>query len=61
MSAPAHALTRPAAASMRFHPLRDLLDQLDRAAVEVEDLAIHTPDLDDVFFAVTGSRKGDPA
>jgi ABC-2 type transport system ATP-binding protein len=38
--------------------LRALLDQLDRAAVEVEDLSIHTPDLDDVFFAVTGSRKG---
>ena len=38
--------------------LRALLDQLDRAAVEVEDLAIHTPDLDDVFFAVTGTRKG---
>jgi ABC-2 type transport system ATP-binding protein len=38
--------------------LRALLDQLDRAAVEVEDLAIHTPDLDDVFLAVTGARKG---
>jgi ABC-2 type transport system ATP-binding protein len=38
--------------------LRALLDRLDRAAVEVEDLSIHTPDLDDVFFAVTGSRKG---
>jgi len=38
--------------------LRALLDQLDRAQVEVEDLAIHTPDLDDVFFAVTGTRKG---
>ena len=38
--------------------LRALLDQLDTAEVEVEDLAIHTPDLDDVFFAVTGTRKG---
>jgi ABC-2 type transport system ATP-binding protein len=38
--------------------LRALLDQLDRAEVEVEDLAIHTPDLDDVFLAVTGTRKG---
>jgi ABC-2 type transport system ATP-binding protein len=34
--------------------LRRLLDQLDDAAVEVEQLSIHTPDLDDVFFAVTG-------
>ena len=34
--------------------LRRLLDELDDAAVEVEQLSIHTPDLDDVFFAVTG-------
>ncbi len=34
--------------------LRELLEQLDNASVEVEDLSIHTPDLDDVFFAVTG-------
>jgi ABC-2 type transport system ATP-binding protein len=50
------SLTVPADGSLRS--LRALLDQLDRAAVEVEDLAIHTPDLDDVFFAVTGTRKG---
>ena len=31
-----------------------MLDQLDRARVDVENLSIHTPDLDDVFFAVTG-------
>jgi ABC-2 type transport system ATP-binding protein len=34
--------------------LRSLLDQLDRAGVEVDDLSIHTPDLDDVFLALTG-------
>jgi ABC-2 type transport system ATP-binding protein len=34
--------------------LRGLLAQLEHASVEVEDLSIHTPDLDDVFFAVTG-------
>src|SRR3984885_6711346 len=34
--------------------LRALLNRLDGAAVEVEQLSIHTPDLDDVFFAVTG-------
>ena len=34
--------------------LRDLLDRLARASVEVDDLAIHTPDLDDVFLALTG-------
>jgi ABC-2 type transport system ATP-binding protein len=34
--------------------LRRLLDQLDDADIAVEQLSIHTPDLDDVFFAVTG-------
>ncbi|WP_020501450.1 ATP-binding cassette domain-containing protein [Sciscionella marina] len=34
--------------------LRALLDRLDRAQVEPVELSIHTPDLDDVFFAVTG-------
>jgi len=34
--------------------LRHLLGVLDDAQVEVEHLSIHTPNLDDVFFAVTG-------
>jgi len=34
--------------------LRRVLDKLDHAGVDVEQLSIHTPDLDDVFFAVTG-------
>ena len=34
--------------------LRRVLDELDHACVDVEQLSIHTPDLDDVFFAVTG-------
>jgi ABC-2 type transport system ATP-binding protein len=34
--------------------LRALLDRLDRAAVEVDELSVHTPDLDDVFLALTG-------
>ena len=33
--------------------LRALLDRLDDASVKVERLSIHTPDLDDVFFALT--------
>jgi ABC-2 type transport system ATP-binding protein len=33
--------------------LRHLLEQLDGARI-VEELSIHSPDLDDVFFAVTG-------
>jgi ABC-2 type transport system ATP-binding protein len=38
----------------RVSSLRHLLDQLDTARIEVEHLTIHTPNLDDVFFAVTG-------
>jgi ABC-2 type transport system ATP-binding protein len=36
--------------------LRDLLARLSDD-VAVEDVSIHTPDLDDVFFAVTGSAS----
>jgi ABC-2 type transport system ATP-binding protein len=40
--------------------LRGLLARLDDACVEVEDLSIHRPDLDDVFFAVTGRSTPTP-
>ncbi len=40
--------------------LRALLNQLDRAAITVEGLSIHTPDLDDVFFALTGQPVDQP-
>ena len=46
--------------------LRELLDELHHAGIAVERLSIHTPDLDDVFLAVTGSHvsaqfNNDPA
>jgi ABC-2 type transport system ATP-binding protein len=34
--------------------LRAVLDRLDGASVEVEELSVHTPNLDDVFLALTG-------
>ncbi|MFI1955953.1 ATP-binding cassette domain-containing protein [Streptomyces xinghaiensis] len=34
--------------------LRSLLDWLDSAGIEADELTVHTPDLDDVFFALTG-------
>jgi ABC-2 type transport system ATP-binding protein len=40
----------------RVDSLRELLDDLHRAGIEVERLSIHTPDLDDVFLAVTGNH-----
>ncbi len=46
------AVTVPNDGSRRA--LKDLLDRLDDASVEVAALSVHTPDLDDVFFALTG-------
>jgi ABC-2 type transport system ATP-binding protein len=40
--------------------LRHLLERLDDARVEIVDVSIHTPDLDDVFFAVTGHSTAEP-
>ncbi|MEV5960751.1 ATP-binding cassette domain-containing protein [Kribbella sp. NPDC051952] len=36
------------------HSLRALLARIEEASLEVDELTVHTPDLDDVFFAVTG-------
>ncbi|BCJ46810.1 daunorubicin resistance protein DrrA family ABC transporter ATP-binding protein [Actinoplanes ianthinogenes] len=33
---------------------RELLDRLDRAGIEAEELSVHSPDLEDVFLALTG-------
>lgn len=40
--------------------LRALLDWLDAAGVEADELTVHTPDLDDVFFALTGAPTSTP-
>jgi len=48
----ARTLRVPSDGSLRA--LRSVLDRLDDATIEVEDLAVHTPDLNDVFFALTG-------
>jgi ABC-2 type transport system ATP-binding protein len=43
--------------------LRSMLDRLESSGIGVDDLSIHTPDLDDVFFALTGTddSKGTPS
>ena len=41
--------------------LKLVLDQLDHAAITVDGVSLHTPDLDDVFFALTShpeTQKG---
>ncbi|MFG2331742.1 ATP-binding cassette domain-containing protein [Streptomyces sp. NPDC048604] len=45
------SLSLPSGCSQR--ELRGLLDPLDSAGVEADELTVHTPDLDDVFFALT--------
>jgi ABC-2 type transport system ATP-binding protein len=54
------ALQVPTDGSVRS--LRGLLDRLDDASIPVDGLSVHTPDLDDVFFALTGhpdTQKGE--
>ncbi|WP_431975019.1 ATP-binding cassette domain-containing protein [Micromonospora haikouensis] len=46
------ALRVPSDGSLRS--LRTLLGRLDDQAVQVDELSVHTPDLDDVFLALTG-------
>ncbi|WP_406490391.1 ATP-binding cassette domain-containing protein [Streptomyces phaeochromogenes] len=47
------ALQLPSDGSQR--ELRSILDWLDSAGIEADELTVHTPDLDDVFFALTDS------
>ncbi|WP_371653290.1 MULTISPECIES: ATP-binding cassette domain-containing protein [unclassified Streptomyces] len=49
------SLQIPSGGSQR--ELRSLLDRLHSAGIEADELTVHTPDLDDVFFALTGSAK----
>jgi ABC-2 type transport system ATP-binding protein len=48
------ALTLQVPGDDSIDSLRALLDRLDADAVKAERLSVHTPDLDDVFFALTG-------
>ncbi|WP_371629681.1 ATP-binding cassette domain-containing protein [Streptomyces sp. NBC_00341] len=39
------------------HELRTILDRLDAADIQADELTVHTPDLDDVFFALTSTSS----
>lgn len=41
--------------------LKALLDRLDDESIEVDGLSVHTPDLDDVFLALTGHSDNEKA
>jgi ABC-2 type transport system ATP-binding protein len=51
------ALTLQVPSDGSVRSLRALLDHLDHEAVEPVELSVHTPDLDDVFLALTGHAK----
>ncbi|QMU73919.1 ATP-binding cassette domain-containing protein [Streptacidiphilus sp. P02-A3a] len=54
------ALTLQLPGDSRADTLRALLRQLDDASVQVETLTVRTPNLDDVFFALTGRQGARP-
>ncbi|WP_207894615.1 ATP-binding cassette domain-containing protein [Tamaricihabitans halophyticus] len=56
-----HELTLRVPDDGNIGSLRRLLDRLDDASVEVDQLTVHTPDLDDVYLAFTGSPAERPA
>ncbi|MFE6774537.1 ATP-binding cassette domain-containing protein [Streptomyces sp. NPDC057702] len=49
------SLTVPSDGSQRA--LRSVLDWLDSVGVEADELTVHTPDLDDVFLALTSPAR----
>jgi ABC-2 type transport system ATP-binding protein len=49
------SLQVPSGGSQR--ELRTVLELLDSAGIEADELTVHTPDLDDVFFALTGKLE----
>jgi ABC-2 type transport system ATP-binding protein len=48
------ALTLQVSSDGGVQSLRSLLDLLDAESIEIDGLTVHTPDLDDVFLALTG-------
>ena len=50
----ADALTLQVPSDGGMRSLKALLDRLDDESIEVAELTVHTPDLDDVFLALTG-------
>ncbi|WP_248758928.1 ATP-binding cassette domain-containing protein [Pseudarthrobacter sp. SSS035] len=51
------SLTLEVAGGDGVRSLKDVLDRLERAAIEVSDLSVHTPNLDDVFLALTSQKE----
>jgi ABC-2 type transport system ATP-binding protein len=56
-SADPEALTLDVSGDGSVQAIRALLGRLDALGVELEDMAVRAPDLDDVFLALTGPRS----
>ncbi|WP_242891787.1 ATP-binding cassette domain-containing protein [Actinomadura litoris] len=55
------ALTLQVPSDGGVRALRELLGRLDEHSIEVDELSVHTPDLDDVFLALTGRPENEAA
>jgi ABC-2 type transport system ATP-binding protein len=53
------ALTLQVPSDGSLRSLKTLLDRLDDESIEVDELTVHTPDLDDVFLTLTGQPDKD--
>ncbi|GAA4360749.1 ATP-binding cassette domain-containing protein [Actinomadura sp. NPDC048032] len=55
----AFTLQVPSDGSVRM--IRDVLAVLDDHSIEIDEMSVHTPDLDDVFLTLTGRQADDTA
>jgi ABC-2 type transport system ATP-binding protein len=53
------ALTLRVPSDGSLRSLKTLIGRLDDRAIEVDELSVHTPDLDDVFLALTGDSHNE--
>ncbi|GAA2363114.1 ATP-binding cassette domain-containing protein [Dactylosporangium salmoneum] len=51
------ALTLQVPSDGGVRAIRELLALLDERSVDIADMSVHTPDLDDVFLTLTGQQK----
>ncbi|MGH3240893.1 MAG: ATP-binding cassette domain-containing protein [Spirillospora sp.] len=51
------ALTLQVPSDGGVHAIRAMLFVLDERSIDVADMSVHTPDLDDVFLTLTGQKK----
>ncbi|GAA2436789.1 daunorubicin resistance protein DrrA family ABC transporter ATP-binding protein [Actinomadura vinacea] len=51
------ALTLQVPSDGSVRAIRELLVLLDERSIDIDDMSVHTPDLDDVFLTLTGQQK----